>query len=303
MRLAAHTEGRREAAAIARGKGVEGIAPDVVCLRVLIANVLLVGRPGAQSGEWALVDTGTLPGGARIRQAAARRFGKGSRPAAIILTHGHFDHVGAVADLVKEWDVPVYAHRQELPYLTGQADYLPPDPGAGGGMMSLLSPLYPRRAIDLGDRVQPLPEGGEVPGMNAWRWLHTPGHTPGHVSLFRESDRVLIAGDAFTTVQQESLLAVLTQRQEVHGPPRYFTPDWQGARASVQALAALKPAVAATGHGQPMQGERLGRELERLAREFDRLAVPPQGRYVQRPVREAYDWHDPVEEPDREKLR
>ncbi|MFZ5827873.1 MAG: MBL fold metallo-hydrolase [Bacillota bacterium] len=272
-------------------------------MRILIANVLLVGRPGAPSGEWVLVDTGTTRNGAQIRRAAARRFDKGSRPAAIILTHGHFDHVGAVAELSKGWDVPVYAHKQEIPYLTGQADYLPPDPGVGGGLMSLLSPLYPRRAIDLGDRVQPLPENGEVPGLAGWRWLHTPGHTPGHISLFRESDRVLIAGDAFTTVQQESFLAVMTQRQELHGPPRYFTPDWQGARASVQALAALRPAVAATGHGVPMRGERLARELETLAREFDRLAVPPRGRYVKRPVREAYDWHEPAEEPAEERIR
>ena len=42
--------------------------------------------------------------------------------------------------------------------------------------------------------------------MPGWRWVHTPGHTAGHVSLFRDADRTLIAGDAFVTTKQESAL-------------------------------------------------------------------------------------------------
>lgn len=90
--------------------------------------------------------------------------------------------------------------------------------------------------------------------MPGWHWIHTPGHTPGHVSLFREDDRCLIAGDAFVTVKQESLYAVATQEQEIHGPPAHFTPDWAAARQSVERLARLPPAIAATGHGTPMRG-------------------------------------------------
>ena len=48
------------------------------------------------------------------------RFGENNKPKAIVLTHGHFDHVGAVVDLVRKWDVPVYAHEAELPYLTAE---------------------------------------------------------------------------------------------------------------------------------------------------------------------------------------
>lgn len=272
----------------------EQVAADVACVRILIANICLVGRPGARSGEWVLVDTGSPGLGGWVRRAIAERFGRESRPAAIILTHGHFDHVGAVKQLADKWEVPVYAHEQEIPFLTGQADYPPPDPSVGGGLMARLSPLYPRKGIDLGRRVQPLPPDGAVPALPDWRWLHTPGHTAGHISLFRESDRALIAGDAFTTVQQESLLAVLTQYQAVHGPPAYFTPDWEAARRSVERLAALHPSVAATGHGLPMRGERLGRELSNLAREFQRLGMPEQGRYVRRPV-PGTDWREPVE--------
>lgn len=265
-----------------RGPSLQEVALDVVCLRVLIANVFLVGGKGDRS--WVLVDAGLPYAAPSIVQAAEARFGEGTRPAAIVLTHGHFDHVGALRELAERWDAPVYAHELELPYLTGRSDYPPPDPSVGGGAMALISPLFPRSGIHLGERVQALPADGTVPGMPGWHWLHTPGHTAGHVSLFREADRTLIAGDAFVTVRQESALAVLTQRQEVHGPPAYFTSDWQEARRSVETLAALQPAVVATGHGLPMRGAEMLQALQTLARAFDRIAVPAQGRYVRQPA-------------------
>jgi len=120
--------------------------------------------------------------------------------------------------------------------------------------------------------------------MPGWRWVHTPGHTAGHVSLFRESDRTLIAGDAFVTVKQESALAVLTQKPEVHGPPAYYTTDWSAAWRSVEELESLRPQKAVTGHGVPMVGHELRAGLRTLARDFDRLAIPRQGRYVRRPA-------------------
>lgn len=255
-------------------------APEVCCLPVLIVNVCLIGSPGAKAGQWVLVDAGLPNSAARIIKVSEERFGANNRPAAIILTHGHFDHVGALGELLERWDVPIYAHTDELPYLTGQTDYPPADPTVDGGLMTEISPLYPHEAINLGNRVSILPTDGRVPGLKGWRWLHTPGHTPGHISLFRESDRVLVAGDAFVTVKQESAVAVLTQNQEIHGPPAYFTMDWQAAWDSVQDLQQLKPSVVVTGHGVPMQGEQLAKQLASLADEFDHLAVPEHGRYV-----------------------
>lgn len=76
--------------------------------------------------------------------------------------------------------------------------------------------------------------------MPGFRWIHTPGHTLGHISLFRDEDRALIVGDAFVTVKQESLYKVLIQKKEISGPPRYFTTDWLAAWDSVKKITSTK---------------------------------------------------------------
>jgi glyoxylase-like metal-dependent hydrolase (beta-lactamase superfamily II) len=196
---------------------IEPLTADLARLRIGFVNVYLAGTPGARregdATPWALVDAGLGMGAAHILDVAAARYGRDARPAAIILTHGHFDHVGALEALVGVWDVPVYAHPLELPFLTGRADYPPPDPTVGRrGIVARLSPLFPEEGIDLGERVRPLPADGSVPGMPGWRWVHTPGHSPGHVSLFRSNDRAMIAGDAVDTTSHDRPYAVITNK-------------------------------------------------------------------------------------------
>jgi glyoxylase-like metal-dependent hydrolase (beta-lactamase superfamily II) len=173
----------------------------------------------------------------------------------------------------------------EFPYLNGTSSYPPPDPMVGGGAMPFTSPVYPRGPIRIQDQLRPLnEEDGSITELPGWRWIHTPGHTPGHVSLFRDDDRTLIAGDAFITTRQESFFSVATQRPEMTGPPAYFTSDWEAARLSVQRLAGLFPTTMATGHGLPVAGQEALDALQTLAETFDERAVPSSGRYVRSPA-------------------
>ena len=256
----------------------ERIADGVYRLCALMVNVYFVAERG---DAWALVDTGLRGYTGRIRQAAERLFNR--PPLAVLLTHGHFDHVGGLPELARTWGVPVYAHPLEMPYLTGVSPYPPPDPTVGGGMQSWLSPMFPRGPIDLRGLVHMLPPDGVVPGLPDWSWIATPGHSPGHVSFFRSWDRLLLAGDAMVTTRQESTIDVLTQHEVVSRPPAYFTCDWAAAERSVERLAALEPNALATGHGHVLYGERMRAGVRRLATQFERM-MPSSGRYIPYPA-------------------
>jgi len=259
-----------------RGDGAWSIGEDLCYLRLLMVNAVMWGRP--ETREWVLIDTGLKTSTDEILQCAEKRFGKDISPSAVVLTHGHFDHIGSAAALAERWDVPVYAHPAEWPYLTGSKSYPPADPWVGGGAMALISPLFPRTPVDLRRWLKPLPADSSVPGMPGWQWLHTPGHAPGHVSLWRESDRTLLSGDAFITTGQESAYEVVVQKLEMHGPPRYFTPDWNAAAESVRQLAQLEPELVIAGHGIPAKGPGMRTALRRLVRDFAEVAVPPRHR-------------------------
>ena len=150
--------------------------------------------------------------------------------------------------------------------------------------MAGLAGFLPTRPIDVSAHLHTLPQDGTVPFMPGWRWLHTPGHCPGHISLWRETDRALIAGDAVITTAAESAYATMFQTPELHGPPKYFTIDWGKSRSSVEALAALRPNLLISGHGRAMEGADMTQALAVLAQDFDQVAVPAQGRYVGHPA-------------------
>ena len=249
-------------------------APGVRGLRITFVNVFGVTHT---DGSWTLIDTALPLSGSFIRNWAEKHFA--GPPNAIVLSHGHFDHVSEAATLADDWHVPIYSHSAERPYVTGQREYPSPNPGAGGGMMSYLSPLLPKGPVDLGTRLRILPEtekgAFQLEEMPGWQILHTPGHTPGHVSFFRSEDRVLLPADAFCTTKPESFFkAAILQPAELHGPPAYFTWDWSLAKASVDLLAGLEPLVIAPGHGKPISGPEAASALEELASKFNEVAVP-----------------------------
>jgi glyoxylase-like metal-dependent hydrolase (beta-lactamase superfamily II) len=244
---------------------IDQVAEGIEGLRIAFVNIFGVRHT---DHSWTLIDAGIPWSAALIRNWAEKHFS--ASPVAIVLTHGHFDHVSAAGELADHWDIPVYAHQLEAPYLTGEREYPPPNTGAGGGLMSLLSPLYPRGPVNLSSRLRLLDDGeDEIEVLPNWQIVHTPGHTPGHISLFRGSDRTLIVGDAFCTTKPESFFdAAIAQPPELHGPPAYFTFNWNDATLSIRRLSLLHPRILAPGHGKPLAGAEVEQKFATFANNF-----------------------------------
>jgi glyoxylase-like metal-dependent hydrolase (beta-lactamase superfamily II) len=256
----------------------EMIAAQLVRVPTGIANCYIVGTPE----RWVLIDAGTQGNASNIRQAVAEHFGSEATPAAIVFTHGHFDHAGSARELAEAWDVEIFAHRLEIPFLNGNSKYPPPDPTVGGFMSQVIR-FLPNKKMNVGPNLREL-SVGRLPWLPEWEIIETPGHSPGHFSYFRSDDCALIAGDAFCTVDQNSMTDTLSQRQKVSIPPPYYTCDWTAAERSVKKLADLRPKVLAAGHGIPMRGAQASTALRGLANNFSG-AIPEDGRYVREAAR------------------
>ncbi|MGC2658225.1 MAG: MBL fold metallo-hydrolase [Bryobacteraceae bacterium] len=253
---------------------MQELAHGVAVIKTLLSNAYLVG----DAKTWILIDA-LGPGRARtIKQAAEAFFGPRARPQAIVLTHGHYDHVSSAAALADFWKVKIYAHRLERPYLTGQSSYPPLDPTAPG-FFSGASRLIPTIKNNLGSRLADLDTERPLPWLPGWTCHFTPGHSPGHVSFFRSDGKVLLAGDAVTTMNLDSLVDTVLQRQQVCRPPAPATIDWKRAHDSVRSLASLRPRLLCAGHGRPMSDA--AEDLRTLAAHFP---IPAHGRYVNEPA-------------------
>jgi len=105
---------------------------------------------------------------------------QGVRPAAVLLTHAHFDHVGAVARVVEEFATPVYLHPQALPVYRRAAAS-----AARWGFSIVQPPEAPLRFIT----------GSSLPAGPGFRVLHLPGHCPGHVGFYSAAAGAIFSGD------------------------------------------------------------------------------------------------------------
>lgn len=188
-----------------------------------------------------LVGTVLIDAGVRSSRKKLLKALLGKELTAHALTHAHPDHQGASAAVCRE---------RFVPYWCGEADVEAAESGQVTGTMPNPEGLIARTLNKLWsgpgcpvDRA--LREGDEVAGFQV---LETPGHTPGHVAYWRESDRVLILGDVLNNM---SLLTTIPGLQE---PPGAFTQDPQENRRSIQRLAALEPELTCFGHGPPLRG-------------------------------------------------
>jgi hydroxyacylglutathione hydrolase len=215
------------------------LAPDLWQLRGLPPNGINV-----YLAEDVLIDAATRRAGRRIRRQIE------DRPLSMVaLTHAHPDHQGAVAEVCEARHVPLACHADDVDGMEGRRPLQPND-----HPLNRLGHRFwegPPRKVD---RV--LQEGDEVAGF---RVIHAPGHSPGEVIFFRDSDRVAIAGDVINTI---NLWTGLPRIQE---PPAMLSSDPAENRRSIGKLLELRPSLVCVGHGPPL------REIEKLERLLERL--------------------------------
>ncbi|HWP33045.1 MAG TPA: MBL fold metallo-hydrolase [Solirubrobacterales bacterium] len=195
----------------------------------------------------------------RKARAAAERLGGLKR---VVLGHAHADHRGTAASM----GVPIHCHADEVadaesdasiaPYM--DLSQLPIAP------VRWIYPMLLRRwdggAVKIDGTIG---EGDEVAGF---RVLHFPGHAPGLIGLWRESDRLAIVSDVVYLVDSTRLRPL--PRDEASVPHPAWAWDHAKAKESVRKLAALEPSVVCAGHAGPLQGENLRQTLERAAERY-----------------------------------
>jgi glyoxylase-like metal-dependent hydrolase (beta-lactamase superfamily II) len=151
------------------------------------------------------------------------------------LTHAHPDHFGSSHAICEQLEIPLWCGKNDAEVAEGAR----PAPGQGRAA-KLLSKLPPPQPHPVERRLN---EGDDVAGFTV---LHVPGHSPGHVAYWRESDRALICGDVLFN------LSLPTLRPGLREPYASFTPDPARNRDSARRLADLKPNLILFGHGPPL---------------------------------------------------
>jgi len=182
--------------------------------------------------EAVLVDTG-MPGQlADIRKAVEAAGARFEDIRHIILTHQDIDHIGSLPELVEALDgVEVWAHNDDVPYIQGERPLIKMNRERMEKLFETLPQEQRAQALKLFDNppkahVAHILHGGEeLPFHGGVQVVHTPGHTPGHISLFVASDGVLIAGDELRV-----------DNGELTGPAPGATPDMPQALKSVGKL-------------------------------------------------------------------
>jgi glyoxylase-like metal-dependent hydrolase (beta-lactamase superfamily II) len=201
-----------------------------------------------------LVDAG-IPGKAEAIEAAMLEAGVRLKDLRrLILTHQDLDHIGSAAAIVRMSGAQVIAHGDDTPVIQGEQPWVKLPPPAALEAM----PPQMRAALERGaERVhvdQVVQDGDVLPFAGGVRVVFTPGHTPGHISLYLERDRVLIAGDALSA-----------HEGKVAGPLERATPDMPEALRSVAKLAALDVQTLVAYHGGVVRDD-VKAQLEELAK-------------------------------------
>ena len=172
----------------------------------------------------------------------------------VLLGHGHADHRGAAPGL----GVPVWCHEADRADAEGDGgqhyfDFSQLERWTARTFMPLLLKTWDGGSVKVDQTVK---EGDEVAGFQV---IHLPGHAPGLIGLWRESDRLALVSDCFYTLDPQT-----GRKGHPRVPHRGFNEDTEQARASIRKLAAMEPATAWPGHADPLTGD-VRDQLERAA--------------------------------------
>lgn len=192
-------------------------------------------------------------------RAAAEQLGGLKR---IVLGHAHADHRGTAPSL----GVPVHCHPDDVADAESDAAVAPymeisSLPAPARWLYPILMRRWDGGAVKIDGTVA---EGDEIAGF---RVIHFPGHAPGLIGLWRESDRLAIVSDVIYLMDSTKMGRPLAEG-EASVPHPAWNQDHAKAKESVRKLAALEPAVVCTGHGEPLRGENLREPLERAAEQY-----------------------------------
>lgn len=186
-------------------------------------------------GSVTLVDCGIKRAPAKI-VAGLAAIGKHPRDVQqIILTHAHSDHAGGSAEMVKRTGVPgISVHVDEVQYVeTGTAP-----PRDTSTRLGAIFAKVPFGGFAPSPVVQEFRDGDLLPTGGGLRVLHTPGHSPGHISLLHEPSGVLITGDA-----------IWNMRAKMTWPTKAFCTSFKENVQTAHALGEIEYAIAAFTHG------------------------------------------------------
>lgn len=200
-------------------------------------------------GSLTLVDTGLQPDGKKILgYLTTKMMRKPSDVKTIVLTHCHVDHVRGAVALKAATGAKVAIHEADADFVSGRRKYSPSG-GAVGLLFHLMTPFFRSPPVEPDIRLK---EGDTV---GRFAVLHTPGHTPGSISLYDKSGKVLFVGDTVRYI-----------KGKLQGPPPNFTPDMGRARASIERLSQLDFDVVLSGHGEPLKSNEAPQMLKELSK-------------------------------------
>ena len=189
-----------------------------------------------------LVGDVLVDAGARFDTKKILRQLQGREVRAHALTHAHSDHQGASRAVCQTLGVPFWVGELDVPVAENPRLILERQPDHPINKVFFRMFAGPGHPVD-----RALKEGDEVAGFQV---LETPGHSAGHIALWRESDRVLILGDVLANMDTTTGIPSLRE------PKAYFTPDPATNRRSAKRLGALEPALVLFGHGAPLRDTR-----------------------------------------------